>query len=455
MTAKELREKRAKLATEIRTLADKASKEGRDFTAEEKANWDKVNADYNAISASLAIAERAEAVEAEQRSAADAEARKAVTPDIGKPTPDEGRKAGSDGPTEEHRALALQAWFRHQMGKDLSERHVEACRVVGMKPSTRELAFNLFDTDRLTRMKAAFRAGHPNGAEQRALSAVVGATGGFTVPQTLVNALEIALLQFGGVLQVADILRTMSGERMTWPTANDTGNKGRRIAENTTVDTTKTVTFKGVTWDAYKYTSDAILVPTELLEDSILNLPAVLGRMLGERIGRILADELTIGTGAVQPNGLITAATLGKTAASQTAFTADEIIQLVHSVDPAYRVGAGFMMHDNVLLAGRLLKDGQGRYLWQSGMDSAQPDRLLGYPLTINQSMDSAVTTTKKTIAFGQLDKYKVRMVNQMRMYRLQERFRDSDQDAFLGFLRCDGNLLDAGTHPVKYLQQA
>ena len=110
------------------------------------------------------------------------------------------------------------------------------------------------------------------------------------------------------------------------------------------------------------------------------------------------------------------------------------------------------MLHDSILLILRRLKDGQGAYMWQPGLQQGVPDKLLGYSVNINQDMDSTVASGKNTILFGQINKYKIRQVNEVRMYRLQERYRDTDQDGFIAFIRQDGNLLNAGTAPVKYL---
>lgn len=153
--------------------------------------------------------------------------------------------------------------------------------------------------------------------------------------------------------------------------------------------------------------------------------------------------------------GIVTAAALGKTAASATAIAADELFDLVHSVDPAYRKGAGFMFHDNVLLTIRKLKDGNGQYLWTAGLQAGEADRILGYGYTVNQHMASAVASTAKTVIFGQLSKYKIRDVRGLRLRRLVERYAESDQEGFVAFYRADGNLLDSGVAPVKYLQQA
>jgi HK97 family phage major capsid protein len=244
--------------------------------------------------------------------------------------------------------------------------------------------------------------------------------------------------------------RTASGEPLSWPTADDTTNTGVQLGESTSIGSSVDPSFGKVIWNAYKFSSKAILVPYELIQDSVFNLPAVLGSMLGERLGRITNTKFTTGSGASTAKGIVTCAT--SFSAATTAVGADDLIGLQHSVDPAYRMGASFMMHDSIILAIRKLKDGQGQYLWQSGLRDGAPDRILGAGITINQDMDSTTTSGKKSILYGQLSAYKIRTVGEIRLYRLEERYRDTDQDGFVAFTREDGNLLTAGTAPIKYL---
>ena len=112
------------------------------------------------------------------------------------------------------------------------------------------------------------------------------------------------------------------------------------------------------------------------------------------------------------------------------------------------------MMHDQILLYIKKLKDGAGRYLWQSSLAGSRPDTIDGQPIQINQSMANAVTNNAFTIVYGASEKFKVRWVAQLRMRRLVERYADADQEGFVAFMRADSNLLDAGTHPLKMMQQ-
>lgn len=459
---REIREERGKLAREIQKIAATVNSENRAMSSEEQTAWDTVNKQYDDLGLILAAAERAADVDA--GAGGDPPADPQDTGAASRPAGDDrraigrddyqGKPRGGDGAqvTEQHRNLALRAWFRTQSDLDLTQEEIRACELVGMKPNRRQLVINLYERNDLTRLQGIYRGTHPT-QQQRALSAFSASAGGVLVPQSLVNQMEIAMLDFSGILQVAEIMRTATGEKMSWPTANDTSNKGRQVGENRAVVSTTEPTFGATTWDAFTLTSDEILVPTSLLEDAAVDLASVIGGLLGERLGRIMNEKGTTGSGGATWKGLMVAATLGYTTASATSFTADEVLRLVHSVDPAYRNGARFMMHDNIMLALRLLKDGNGQPLWRPGMSEGVPDTIYGYPHSLNQDMDSATTSAKKVMAFGQLQKYKVRQVKEVRMYRLVERHRENDQDAFLAFIRADGNLLDAGVAPVKYLQ--
>lgn len=460
-TSKELREKRAPLAVKIREMADQANADGFKPDAAWNENWKRLNDDYNEFTRKIELAERAETVERDQAAAGGTSN---TDPTRAIPGQNDVSHDQPDGPgetrmrpntaTEEQRALAFQAWFRAQSGIDLTERHLEACRITGLNPSRRELVLPVGDTLHARRMQRAFRDGARQGAEQRAMSAINAAAGASTIPEGFINQFEISLLAFGGMREVAEIMRTDQGNDLPWPTADDTSNTGELIGENTDVGTQDIAT-GAITFKAYKYSSKMVKVPVELLQDSAFNLPTIIGDMLGTRIARIQNTHFTTGNAANKPNGVVTASGLGKTTASATAITGDEIIDLVHALDPAYRVGARFMFHDNILLYIRKLKDGMGQYLWGSGMNAGLPDTIYGYPFTINQDMQSSVATATKTMLFGQFRKYKIRDVREIRVRRLVERYAETDQEAFVAFMRSDGNLLDAGTNPIVHMLQA
>lgn len=457
---KELQEKRNKLAAEIRRLGDAFNSEAQGKAwkdDEQRQTWERVNKEYDETVAELTREKSVSEIEQRLNDLRDGPA----PPDSREiPGRDPQRRQRPSEVAEEARCLAMAGWCRSQLGLPLRKREERACRQVGLHPSAKQLRLHLPGSQAYRDVAREFRAHHPSAAvdktlASRAMSAYTLGKGGILAPSSFVRTLEVNMLAFGGIRQAADMLITTGGEEMTWPTADDTGNEGERLGESRSIGDSVDPSFGAVRWNAYKYSSKPILVPYEVLEDSVFDLPSLLGQMMGERIGRKTAKDFTTGTGDSGPRGIITAASAGKTAAGETTFTADELFDLIHSIDPAYRTGAGFMMHDNIILHMRKLKDGEGRYVWQNGMHEGVPDRLLGYTITVSQEMDSVLTSGKKVVLFGQLDKYKIRRVNQARMYRLEERYRDTDQDGFILLVREDGNLLESGTKPVKYLQLA
>lgn len=454
VTVKQLKEQRAPLATRIREMADRVNaRDSKAWEGDEEANWTALNADYDKLTKAIERAEIADRIDAEQR---------AVAGDrlIGRED-----RIGSDGAshaqTEDYRRAALSAWHKtHTERAPLTDHEREACAALSFNPGSKSLRLQLWDTRRFAAAQDEFRRRHPRllksqmGDIRATLSTGAGPSGGYLIaPEDLIRSFELNLLAFGPMWQVADVRTTASGEPMSWPTGDDTTNEGAQLGENTSIGSSVDPTFGKVLWSAYVFSSKPVLYPYILGEDSVFDLPEMIGEMLGVRLARATNRKFTTGTGAATAKGIVTCATLGITGASSAAIAADEVIQLEHKIDPAYRMDCSYMMHDQTLLALRLLKDGVGRYLWQSGYDSGVPDTLNNWPLFVNQHMDQ-IGSGKKPLIFGQMKKYKIRRVGATRTYHLQERYRDTDQDALISFLRCDGNLLTAGTSPMVYYTQ-
>lgn len=290
--------------------------------------------------------------------------------------------------------------------------------------------------------------------EQRSMSRLSGAAGDYAVPEGFTSTVDVALLSFGGMREAAQVIRTAAGGDLPFPTVDDTSNAGAIVAEDV-ADTEQDVAMGQLVLGAFTYTSKLVRVSMELLQDEAVNVQELLGRLLGERIARILNTHFTTGSGVAQPKGAVTCSVLGKTAAAAAAVTRNELVQLKHSVDPAYRgPGARFMFKDSTLSAIKQLVDGDGRPLWQAGIGEGEPDRIDGDPYVVNQDMP-AMTAGLKSILYGDFSKYLIRDVLDMQLLVLRERYAEYRQLAFLAFSRHDGDLLDAGTNPIKHLIQA
>ncbi|QQP93551.1 phage major capsid protein (plasmid) [Skermanella sp. TT6] len=290
-------------------------------------------------------------------------------------------------------------------------------------------------------------------AETRAQSVGTASEGGYLVPVGFRDQLEAATKAFGGVRLGAQILRTSTGNTINMPTVDDTANSGSIIAENTAVSDLDVV-FGSVNLGAYTYTSRQVKVPYGLMQDAAFDLGSYLASALGTRIARATNAHFTLGTGINQPKGIVPFATSGKVGAvgQTTSITYDDLIDLVHAVDPSYRANAKFMLSDAMLRNLRKLKDSTGLPIWQPGMVAGEPDRLLGFQYIINNDMPVPAANAK-TVLFGDLTKFIIRDVLDVQMVRLNERYADSLQVGFLAYSRHDSN----GVNPaaVKFYQHS
>lgn len=295
------------------------------------------------------------------------------------------------------------------------------------------------------------------GFENRVQIAGTDSAGGFTVPTTLANFIVSTMKDWGPMYDpgITTELVTSTGNAYDIPTNDDTGNTAALKSEGAdlTDDDSGDLAFGEKNLNAFVYATPWLKISFELLQDSAFNLEAFIGAKLGERLGRIANQRLTIGTGSSQPNGIVTAASIGKTAAAAAAIAADELIDLQHSVNAAYRRSprCGWMFADTTLASIRKLKDGQGNYLWQMGdVRVGAPDLILGKQYFVNDDV-AAMAANARTVVFGDLGAYIVRKVGSPLIGTVRERF--WPKVGMAGLVRFDGELTD--TAAVKVLRQA
>lgn len=286
------------------------------------------------------------------------------------------------------------------------------------------------------------------------MSTTTNSEGGFTVATEVANQVLDALKAYGGMRAVAEVMRTTMGNPMNFPTSDGTAEVGEIIAENTTA-TAADIVFGTKALPVYKYSSKIVAVPFELLQDSNVDIEAFVRQRLVTRLGRITNTHFTTGTGTNQPTGIITAAGTGITAANSTsqvtAITYDSVIDLIHSVDPAYRAlgNCRFMMNDASIKVLRKVKDGQSRPIfvpgYEVGVPGGAPDTLCGYPIQVNQDV-AVMAASAKSIAFGDFSLYKIRDVMEITTFRFTDSaYAKLGQVGFLAWMRSGGNFIDVG----------
>lgn len=324
-------------------------------------------------------------------------------------------------------------------------------------------------------------------AGSQSISYTQGASGGFFVPAGFVYDIEKATKYFAPLLDGSTIrvMETATGAVLPYPTSNDTNNAWTLVSEAQQVtDQGQTPNYPTagnapsgqpgnvglghVNFQAYKGTTGLIRVSLELLQDSAFSIESFLTEAFAVRLGRGYEYYLTNGSGSNAPTGILPAiaasgavpvVAAGSSANDGTSNTGAnsigyaDLVNLIHSVDPSYRRGAKFMFADTTLRFLRTLLDKFGRPLWVPGVKDNEPDTIAGYQYTINQSFPS-IAASATTVAFGQWQKFIARKVKDLQILRLDERFADFGEVAYVAFSRIDSQLVDAGTHPLNVLVQ-
>ena len=392
----ELREKRAKAWDAAKAFLD--SKRGNDgmLSAEDAATYDSMEADVVNLGREIERLERQSAIDRE------------LSQPVGKPLtarPEPGADQGKTGTaTDEYKA----AFWRTMRAKSVPHEVVNALQV---------------------------------GVESE---------GGYLAPDEYQRTLIEALEEQNIFRQLAHVISTSSGDRKI-PVVASKGTASWIDEEAAYPESDDS--FGQVSIGAYKLAT-MLKVSEELLNDSVFDLPSYIAREFARRIGAAEEEAFFTGNGTGKPTGILNAtggAKTGVIAASATAITMDEVMDLYYSLRAPYRRNAVFIMNDSTVKAIRKLKNGNGDYLWQPSLTAGQPDTLLGRPVYTSSYMP-AIAAGNKTILFGDLGYYWVADRQGRSFKRLNELYAATGQVGFLASQRVDGKLVL--TEAVKVLAQ-
>ena len=386
MTILELREKRAKAWEAAKAFLDSRRNEKGVLSAEDDATYTKMEQEITDLGKEIARQERQEALEAEL-------SKPTATPLTGKP-----------------------------LGGSVDERTGRA---------TDEYRSNFWN---LMRTKS------PMPQVVDALRIGSDTEGGYLVPDEYEHTLVEALQEENIFRSLAHIIRTASGERKI-PVVSSKGTaswieEGGAFPESDD-------TFGQVTIGAYKL-GTTIKVSEELLNDSVFDLENYIAREFARRIGTKEEEAFFTGDGSGKPLGVLAdkgGAEIGVTAASATAITSDELLDLYYSLFSPYRKKAVWVVNDSTIKAIRKLKDNNGQYLWQPGLIANAPDTILGRPVKTSAFMPS-IAAGAKSIIFGDFNYYWIADRQGRTFKRLNELYATTGQVGFLASQRVDGKLI-------------
>ena len=400
MTILELREKRAKAWEAAKAFLDSHRKENGVLSAEDDAAYTKMEQEITDLGKEIARLERQEALDAELN-------RPVNRPLTGKPG---GRADADDGEDKTGRA----------------------------SDDYRKNFWN------------AMRSKAPMPAVTNALQVGTDSEGGYLVPDEYERTLVEALEEENIFRQMAKVIKTSSGDRKI-PVVASKGTASWIDEEGAYPESDDS--FGQVSIGAYKL-GTMIKVSEELLNDSVFDLQSYISREFARRIGAKEEEAFFTGDGKGKPLGVLAAtggAETGVTAASATAVTADELMDLYYSLKSPYRKKSMWVLNDSTIKAIRKLKDNNGQYLWQPSLAAGAPDMILGRPIKTSAYMP-AMAAGAKTIAFGDFSYYWIADRQGRSFKRLNELFAATGQVGFLASQRVDGKMILA--EAVKVLVQ-
>ncbi|HQM02073.1 MAG TPA: phage major capsid protein [Ruminococcus flavefaciens] len=294
------------------------------------------------------------------------------------------------------------------------------------------------------------RSKNPHYDVVNALQIGTDSEGGYLVPDEFERTLVQALEEENIFRKLAKIIQTSSGDRKI-PVVTTHGSASWLDEEELYPESDEV--FGQTSIGAYKL-GTFIKVSDELLNDSVFDLQSYISTEFARRIGSKEEEAFFVGDGSGKPTGIFAAvggAQLGVTAASATAITVDEILDLFYSLKSPYRKKAVFVMNDSTVKAIRKLKDGQGQYLWQPSLTAGTPDTILNRPV-YTSSYVPAIEAGAKTIAFGDFGYYWIADRQGRSFKRLNELFATTGQVGFMATQRVDGKLILP--EAIKVLQQ-
>jgi len=266
-----------------------------------------------------------------------------------------------------------------------------------------------------------------------------------TVGQSFYNRVfEIAQL-VGPMLTTSEVFNTASGENLVIPTVTATSSAGSVAAGSAISESNPT--FASITLGAEKYGA-LVSVASELVSDAGFDITAYIAQELGTSLGlqanSVLTSKLSAAAGSVVTGGTGVAG----------AFTYENLVDLVYGIADGARVlpGLGFQMSKTGIATARKMKDGAGNYIWSDSAVAGQPATLLGQNVYENPAV-AAVGVGNKSVLFGHLPSFKVRVAGGIRVDQSADYAFNTDVITYRGLIRLDGGLTHA-TH-IGYFKGA
>lgn len=196
-----------------------------------------------------------------------------------------------------------------------------------------------------------------------------------------------------------------------------------------------------------------VLIGRSVENNGAFNVVDFIVAQMAEEIATWIEGQLLAGTGSSAAQGALNTTT-AVTAASSTAVTADELIELQASVKQAYQQRACWTMHPTTFTALRKLKDNNGRYLLQDDITGEFPYRLLGKPVYLSDNMPE-MAASAKAILYGDYSGLSVNFRENISIEVLREKYATQHAIGVVAWFEFDSKVTDSQKLAVLTMKAA
>jgi HK97 family phage major capsid protein len=283
-------------------------------------------------------------------------------------------------------------------------------------------------------------AGEVRGHEFRAIT---GSSTGAPVPTSFYDQIVKVARLVNPLLEYATVINTASGENLQIP-SQATFSTATIVGQGVSIGTSEPTFNAFTTLGAYKFSALAQL-SRELIADAGVDIVGFLAEQFGNALGYAIADKIVNGTGTVEPTGFLAVAGTGVTGSTGVAgaFTADNVIDLIYSLDGSLRQRPSFAMlaNSSSIAALRKLKDTAGNYVFQVGDSKDRRDLVLGVPVIETPALPSAGTGVN-SLAVGDLKSIYIRNAGGLQVDRSDDFAFGNDLATWRATFRLDSALV-------------
>lgn len=278
------------------------------------------------------------------------------------------------------------------------------------------------------------------------------ANNGAIIPTSIADRIVTAVRDRCPILSGATIYRVNGTLKVpVWGKANTTHDIAVGYQTEFTELTADSGKFTSVDLSGY-LTGALTLIGNSVENNSVFNVTDFIINQMAEEIALFLEKELLNGTSGKATGALSTPTVV--TAASATAITADELIELQAQVKQVYQANACWTMAPETFTSLKKLKDSNGRYLLQDDVTGEFPYRLLGKPVYLSDNMPK-LAAGASAVLYGDYSGLSVNLREDISIQVLREKYATQHAIGVVAWFEFDSKVTDSQKLAVLNMKSA